>query len=203
MPVVVSIGFGIMGLYLPSLIISLIADIAHKSVSKKINNLMLMLSNELYTTNNVFEAIEGTTNSVRGALSNHLEDVASDKLLALSEKEVLYNLKKRINHPSFNDFIENLEFMMINGGDISQLTDEASEELTEMNELIEKEDAEDFMMKVVVYFMILMDVGLIVFYMGSRYQVVWGGTTLWGGQTVLLLDFLFVIMIANSTITQS
>ncbi len=198
MPFIVSAAFGLLGFAVPTLVLSAIADLMQRKNRVAINEYMHRFANEFSATNNIFKAIDETYEKSKEPMRTYILELQKERNLNHKADEVLINFKNRVGSPEFDIFIENLIHSYTHGGNAVTLANSIASEMNALSTLASKEDSEDFMMKMLLYFVIIMNLAILIGFMNAKYGVMWA-RSIWA-QVTLIIDFIIVLKLSSTLV---
>lgn len=167
----VSLLFSLLGLYFPFVILQLMKDVMNDRIKKHIVDFLTILKNFLVATGDIFIAFEKGKEFFIEPLKTYTGIMVYQYQHKTNPIKCINNFINKLQHRELQLFMENLKICYIHGGDIVGLIDEYIIEIGTLNDDSDKEDAEDQILKSVLYLMLVMNFGIIYGLLNSKYSL--------------------------------
>lgn len=191
----VSIIFGVGLGTLPFLMLKIISDLIAHRVKQISVDFLIILKNFLIAGKyqDIFMAFERAADYVSEPLKSYIHIMNFEHAHKINPIQCLENFKEKIEVTELKIFIENLKVCYIHGGDIVALIDTFIQEIGEQNEDEDEEQAQDKMLNMGLYVLLLVNFIVMFFLLNSsyRYSIL---EPLWG-QLVFAGDILISVYI--------
>lgn len=195
MSIIVSIIFGLGLCTIPFLMLKIITDILSNRIKRSSVDFLIILKNFFISSKNtdIFESFKKASEYIAEPLKTYINIMIYEYEYKINPVQCLENLKENIEVSELKIFVENLKICYIHGGDIVGLIDAFIEEISNQNDDEDEESAEDSMLNMGLYILLLVNFIVIYFLINSNYRYsilepVWG-------QVVFVLDILISIYI--------
>ncbi|MDK2920168.1 MAG: hypothetical protein PWQ37_2901 [Candidatus Petromonas sp.] len=199
--ILVSTIFGLLGFMMPFLFLQILSEAMKEKIKKSSIDFLITFKNFLIILEkaDIFDAFERTVEFLSEPLRSFVEIMVYErKKYKLNAIKCLNNFKEKLDNPDLHLFIENLKLCYIHGGDYIALTDEFIDEIGKINDIDDEENTEDMLLNMGLYFLLLINFGVIYFILHSKFKYEVLGNKL--GSLIFILDFIIAIYIVIMTI---
>lgn len=195
MNIVVSIIFGFCLSTVPFLILRIVTDVVSYRVKRKSVDFLIILKNFYIAGKNqdIFESFKKAADYIGEPLKTYIKTMIYEYEHKINPVKCLENFKKNLEVLELKIFVENLIICYIHGGDIVELIDAFIEEISKQSDEDDEESAEDTILNMGLYMLLLINFVVMYFLINSSYrQSIL--EPLWG-QIVFVLDIVISIYI--------
>lgn len=193
MNIFISLFFSTLGLCLPFFILQFMKDVMNDRIKKHIVDFLTILKNFLVATGDIFIAFEKSKDYFIEPLKTYTDIMVYQYKHKVNPINCIDNFINKIQHKELQLFMENLKICIIHGGDIVGLIDEYINEIGTLNDDSDKEDAEDQILKVGLYLMLILNFSIIYGLLNSNYRLEITNTIY--GNIVFTLDIIIALYI--------
>lgn len=193
MNVFVSLFFSLLGLFFPYFLLQFMKDIMNDRIKKHLVDFLTILKNFLVATGDIFAAFEKAKDYFIEPLKTYTDIMIYQYKHKVNPITCIDNFINKIQHNELRLFMENLKICIIHGGDIVSLIDEYINEISLLNDDSDKEDAQDQILKMGLYAMLIINFAILYGILNSKYRLEITNTVY--GNIAFILDIVVALYI--------
>jgi hypothetical protein len=195
---VISFLFSMIGFILPYSILQLVSEFMTYKIKKYSVDLLIILKNFFASTGDIFIAFEKTQDFCIEPIKTYIEIMVFEFKYKIDPERCMDNFIKKIGYKELKLFMENLKIAYIHGSDINLLIDEFINEIGNLNDDSDKEDAEDKILNIGLYALLFLNFTIVKIVLNSSYRLEITNTI--SGQVVFIADIFISFYILYLTL---
>lgn len=156
----VSLIMSVLGLLIPLIVLSLVAQKKEEDIEKILSNFMLQLKNQTRIKNDIIEAFRAVQPNCIEPLRTFVKQFLVEIQSGVKDEEAFENFKDKINIERFKLFIANVQYCHTYGGNFTELLDKTQKIIVEIQSEKRKRIRETRSARLVLVVMVIIDLYL-------------------------------------------
>ena len=177
-------------LCVPIIVLSLLAESKSKKIEKVMLNFLLQLKNYTQINNDIIYALKQvkTIEPLQSYIKKFLVEINS----GIKFEKAIENLKEKITFVKFNDFLTNLQYCYLNGGNLTELINKNYKILSDIQKEKSAREQETMGARIVLVILIILDLFVYFTFIENNHQNYLIMTNSFIGNLILYWNFISI-----------